>query len=255
LTYLQALVRRYGAKGTFWKANPGVPRSPVRYWQIWNEPGYRFFYGPKDYKRSYPRLLKAAYQTVKRADAGAKVVISGLANTGPQARIWTDLAAFYRAGAKRWFDVLAIHPFGSTLRSSMISIQKTRAVMRRYHDASTPIWLTEFFYTASKGRIPKRRYLGLEVSAATQRRLLRAALTRFATDRGLGIKRVFWHPWATQYRPVSDNGAEPSFEYSGLVKYNRPGFSPTRLLSLYASLAARFEGCRKSSNAKVCRGK
>ena len=36
--FTSVLVRRYGPKGSFWTANPSLPKRPIRDWQIWNEP-------------------------------------------------------------------------------------------------------------------------------------------------------------------------------------------------------------------------
>lgn len=36
--FLRTLIGRYGPRGSFWSANPTLPRRPVRHWQIWNEP-------------------------------------------------------------------------------------------------------------------------------------------------------------------------------------------------------------------------
>ena len=38
MTYLAALVERYGPDGTFWTDHPELPKHPLREWQIWNEP-------------------------------------------------------------------------------------------------------------------------------------------------------------------------------------------------------------------------
>ena len=38
VTYLAALVERYGPDGTFWTEHPEMPKHPLREWQIWNEP-------------------------------------------------------------------------------------------------------------------------------------------------------------------------------------------------------------------------
>ena len=36
--FLTALVGRYGPSGSLWAEQPGLPRMPIRDWQIWNEP-------------------------------------------------------------------------------------------------------------------------------------------------------------------------------------------------------------------------
>ncbi len=42
-TFLTAAVARYGPSGSFWSEHPGVPLRPIREWQIWNEPNFKYF--------------------------------------------------------------------------------------------------------------------------------------------------------------------------------------------------------------------
>src|SRR3954452_3802023 len=92
--FLRTLVGRYGPRGSFWSANPSLPRVPVRHWQIWNEPNIAInFVGVRSWPATYARLLRAAYRAVHGADGGAKVVMAGLANFS-----WRDLSRDYRAG-------------------------------------------------------------------------------------------------------------------------------------------------------------
>jgi hypothetical protein len=44
-----------------------------------------------------------------------------------------------------------------------------------------------------------------------------------------------------------------SFRYAGLTRLRGGVFSPMPLLRTYTSLAARYEGCRKSTDARRCR--
>ena len=89
--FVEELVRRYGPSGSFWDERPDLPRRPLRYWQIWNEPNLPHFWWTGKagrWTRSYGRLLNASYDAIKRADPGAKVVLGALANES-----WRDLAA------------------------------------------------------------------------------------------------------------------------------------------------------------------
>ena len=44
-----------------------------------------------------------------------------------------------------------------------------------------------------------------------------------------------------------------SFRYSGLNRLKGGVFSSVPLLRSYRALAAKYQGCRKSANARVCR--
>ena len=44
-----------------------------------------------------------------------------------------------------------------------------------------------------------------------------------------------------------------SFRYSGLNRLSGGVFSPMPILGSYTRLAAKYQGCRKSADARVCR--
>src|SRR4029079_7932635 len=70
--FLRTLIGRYGPRGSFWSANPSLPRVPVRHWQIWNEPNIAInFVGVPSWPTTYARLLRSAYRAVHGADSGA----------------------------------------------------------------------------------------------------------------------------------------------------------------------------------------
>ena len=43
-----------------------------------------------------------------------------------------------------------------------------------------------------------------------------------------------------------------SFRYSGLTRFTQGAFSRKPILRTYADLAARFDGCRKTADARIC---
>ena len=44
-----------------------------------------------------------------------------------------------------------------------------------------------------------------------------------------------------------------TFRYAGLTRLRDGRFSPLPLLRTYTNLAARYQGCRKTANARRCR--
>jgi hypothetical protein len=76
---VRRLVERYGPRGTFWARNPSLPRMPVRWWQIWNEPMGRVHWAERPWAPSFTRFLRATSTAVHGADPGAKVVAASLA--------------------------------------------------------------------------------------------------------------------------------------------------------------------------------
>ena len=68
------------------------------------------------------------------------------------------------------------------------------------------------------------------------------------------ITHAYWFAWAT---PYDDNTpqSDVSYRFTGLSSVRDGGgvFGRMPILSTYTSLAAKYEGCRKSSNARRCR--
>jgi hypothetical protein len=257
--FLTALIQRYGPRGTFWAANPGLPKVALREWQIWNEPSSRTRWAPADYPKSFTRLLKVAYRAVHRADRGAKVVFPGLASflqsSGRRTTSWDDQRAFYRHGARRYFDVAAINGFAPTLGRVIRIVKEHRKVMRRYHDARKPIYLTEMTWPASKGRIPRDLLLSLEVTPRAQPKLLARGFRYFLVKRSLRVRRIYWYNWASTYQPFACSALAVTFQYTGLVQIpcRSATARPMRLLSTFARTARRYEGCRKTNDARRCK--
>ena len=248
--YLRTLIARYGNSGTFWKQNPKIPKKPIREWQIWNEPGFRYYWADPNYTTSYPRLLRAAYTTVHRYHGG-KVIAAGLANNS-QVLSWRDLAAFYRHGLRGHFDAIALHPFGVNLTNVIKIIKKSRAVINRHGGRSKPIYLTELSWPGSVGLL-RHQSLGFERTPRAQRKLLAQAYAKLYRVKGLRIRRVYWYTWASTFNSVPLGGQVASWNYAGLVRVSGPLFKPTKLLTTYTRTARRYEGCAKTSTSRCKR--
>jgi hypothetical protein len=149
------VVKRYGTNGTFWNDHPDIPKTPIRGVQQWNEPNLKAYWGGKPNAKQYTALLKAAYKPVKDADRGIEIVTAGM----PESRIGVKLNKFipamYKAGAKKWFDTLAINPYGRTAGAVMKNIKNVRGIMRKYHDGAR-IWATELGWSDTGPPSPQR---------------------------------------------------------------------------------------------------
>lgn len=262
-TFMTALVDRYGSHGSFWATHRGLPRDPITYWQIWNEPEgtkYDWRSGPL-WQDTYTSLLKAGFSAVHRADRAARVVSGAVvALNGNNLTPWNEARLLYRAGFKRYFDVLAVNAFtnaptvSASVARSIRIVDLVRQVMGANRDAGKPVWVTEVTWTAALGRIPRSQYAGFETTAKGQAQRLSDYYSQVAARRPDGIQRAFWYTWVSPYVPQPLFGNPPTFQYSGLVKW-QPGqpFTALPVLGTYASVAARFEGCRKTTDARRCR--
>jgi hypothetical protein len=248
--FMTALIDRYGPAGSFWATHRGIPKLPIRSWQIWNEPeGTKYDWRSKPWPATYTALLKASYRAVHRADRGARVVSGALVGlNGVDLTPWAEATALYRAGFKGYFDVLAVNAFTfaptvpDSVKHSIRILDLVHQVMVRHHDGRKAIWVTEVTWTAALNRIPRKDYAGFETTPRGQAARLTAYYTKIATTRPDNIQRAFWFDWASSYAPHPDRG-DLTFQYSGLMKW-QPGaqvFQRLPLLSTYARVAARFE--------------
>jgi hypothetical protein len=243
--FLTALVHRYGPGGDYWRAHPGARAVPVRSYQIWNEPGQRYYWTEQPFARSYVRLLAAARAAIKAADRGATVVLAAL-NSGYGYLSWTDLAKVYAAGGGRLFDQAAQNPFSLRTANVVRSVRMFRDVMARHGDARKPLLLTELSWPSAKG-VTRTRY-GFEVSERDQASRIREAiplLSRLRTQ--LRIGGIFWFTWLSP--PL---GSDQPFDYSGLRRQSGSGTVSKPALSAWGSVARSLEGCAKTTSATRC---
>jgi hypothetical protein len=136
-------VRRYGPHGAFWRANPALPYYPARAWQVWNEPNIASFWAPRPSARRYVALLRATAGAIRRVDRRAKIVTAGMPFFGA-ADETSFLRGLYRAGARRSFDVLAIHTYARTVAAAVARLRIARRLMNRFGDRRKQIWDTEW---------------------------------------------------------------------------------------------------------------
>ena len=226
--YLTALVHRYGPRGSFWREHPGLPRRPLRDYQVWNEPAAPFQWSAPNWERGYGALLRAAHRALKAADPGSRTVLAGLAN-----RTWVSLESLYAKGnIAGAFDVATMHIYTATPNFAVLLARKVRRVLRRHGAARMPAWITEIGLPASKGRTHSPNTL------QTTDRGMASALTKayanlaaVATHSDVLVQNVYWYTWASSYR------GDDIFEYAGLRSFqdgrgtDRPALAAFRALS------------------------
>lgn len=201
--FLAALAARYGPRGSFWSEHPEVQRRPIREWQVWNEPNLTGFWSQQPFAVAYVRLLRSARTALRRADPGARTILAGLPNG------WDALRQIYRAGGRRWFDAVAIHPYTEKAFSVPLYVAAARRVMAAFRDRRKPIWVTEISWPAARGRM--RDPIGIATDDRGQARRLSVGLRRLAgARRRLRIERVYWYTW------LSAESTSSVFDWSGL---------------------------------------
>jgi hypothetical protein len=128
----------------------------VSAWEVWNEENTSRFWSTGPSPSEYVSVLKAAYPAVKSADPGAVVVFGGVSQND-----YSFIEGAYAAGAKGYFDVMAVHPYpgpnppepvwtsnGRITPTSFTGFKEVRDSMLARGD-DQPIWLTEFGWSTT----------------------------------------------------------------------------------------------------------
>jgi polysaccharide biosynthesis protein PslG len=189
--FMRAAAQRYGPGGTFWTLNPLIPALPIFEWQMWNEVNSPSYWLPKPHPRQYKPLLQAAKRAIKGVNPRAHILLAGLFLT-PRIKHGVTLVRYlsrlYRLKTKGLFDAVAVHPYARTPRDAIASVELVRALMRKFKDRKTPIWLTEVGWSTGGARTP------LTVSRKRQASYLRKIFRLAASKRRrLRIAGVAWY--------------------------------------------------------------
>jgi hypothetical protein len=191
-SFVQQFAARYGHGGVFWKLHPTLPYLPPDYWEVWNEPDLNFFWGGKPQPGKYVTLLRITGSALKAADPSALVTVGGLfehARQGFGIPASVYLNAVYRHGGARYFDAVGLHPYATKPRGVVANVKLARRVMRRHHDAQTPVLITELGWTVGGlgwKRSPFRATLGQQAGRLT------TAFHLLAARPGLRIATILW---------------------------------------------------------------
>ncbi len=194
-SFLRQAVERYGPYGSFWRENPELPFLPIHAWEIWNEENIVTF-SPRPDPSRYARLLRIAGHAIHEADGGARVILGGLfgrpLQIPPNIASGDFLNGVYRAGGvKPFFDGVALHPYVADAGAMEPQIRNLRRIMRRHHDAATPLYVTELGWGSDsfqsrweRGMWGQARELDQAFSMLTNHR------------RAWHVAGVWWFSWA-----------------------------------------------------------
>jgi hypothetical protein len=119
--------------------------------EIWNEPNLPAFWGPRPDVGAYVALLKACYESIKRADRRMPVA-GGSLSPSPRFDSRFILAAdflrgIYRRGGGAYMDAISLHPYPQPSDTNVLSaptfVEQARRIRDSYGDRHTPLWVTE----------------------------------------------------------------------------------------------------------------
>jgi hypothetical protein len=203
--FVAAAEDRYGPGGEFWSAHPGLPKLPIRAWQIWNEQNSKTFFTPKPDPKLYEKMLSRAADAIYSRDRKANVILGGMFGTpaggGGKAIAAADyLDRLYKIrGAKNDFDGIALHPYSRGVDFVERQVKIARRALKRAHDSSTDLWITEIGW-ASGGK-PSSLNVGSQKAQADR---LKEAYSLFEKNRkAWNVRLVAW--FSFQDSPASDS--------------------------------------------------
>jgi polysaccharide biosynthesis protein PslG len=133
-------------------------RGKVSAWEIWNEENIQFWQPAPD-PVAYVQLLALAYEQIRAADPGAKVVMGGVCGLGAD-----YLEAAFKLGALNYVDAIAYHPYADTIgeegqpaeakywpkellcRNILLAV---RDLIWQYNKNPIQVWITEVGWSSS----------------------------------------------------------------------------------------------------------
>jgi hypothetical protein len=249
--YLRELAARYGSSGTFWTQHPELPRRPLLYWQVWNEPHLSLYWKAPDWQKGYGALLRASHAALRQTDPRSRVVLAGLTGTS-----WDALQSLYaRGNVNGQFDVAALQTYTGTAQHLLLAVHLFRGVLARHGAARMPLWLTEMGWPAAKGRtrVPSYQRTIATTDSGMAKRLTAGydLIVHERRARNVGVTRAYWYSWSTPYVPSSDVGTG-IFRFAGLERFNGGAFTKRPAFAAYVRSARKHEGCAKTSTGR-CR--
>jgi hypothetical protein len=152
--FAAAAARRYGSNGSFW-GTCGCPKRPINVWEVWNEENITPYWDAPN-AVEYAKLLTGVRTPLRRADAGARILIGGLAHPGSTngtTRIdpSTFLRTVIQTAGPNSFDAVALHDYHSnpatgvnTALAATVNTLKTYAGTGAGGAPRQQVWVNEF---------------------------------------------------------------------------------------------------------------
>jgi hypothetical protein len=198
--FANRLVRHYGPAGSFWAANPSVPKRPIRAWQVWNEPHLAAYWPTGPDPAAYTEMLRTVSSGIRAADPGADVVTAALSQSNHGIPLVRFIRGMYRAGAKASFNSLAINPYAPAADQVYKIMRSARRVANRAGDRRVALRVTEVGWATSGPRSPFR--LGYSGQAAL---IKRTWATLVARRKRLRLRGLIYYGWRDlpSYAPLT----------------------------------------------------
>lgn len=172
--FVREVVTRYGSNGTFWTENPGIPRDPTTYYDLWNEPYYPAFWASGPDPAAYARMFRQAVTVARGADPSARFLLE--ANTSSYTSgAPSFLPAMFNAvpNLGSYASGLSVHPYASDGRGpayctrytpsrgagqdwhstlyETCRIEDERRILNMFGATNVKLWITEVGWSTTQG--------------------------------------------------------------------------------------------------------
>ncbi len=181
-TFVRATIERYDGDGV--SDMPGLV-TPIRYWQVDNEPGF----GPSSGRTDFAQLQSLTYTAVKDACPDCRVLIGGATGfpTDFVNNFLTTYVPFLQALNGQYVDIFDFHWYGNATGDYRPLGQALTVVQTKLQEtgfAGIPIWVTEMGTYSGDPAEPYFPYQSEEQQAGD-------LLRRFVYPISLGIQKIF----------------------------------------------------------------
>ncbi|MEP3237504.1 MAG: hypothetical protein ABJX94_00105 [Flavobacteriaceae bacterium] len=140
LAFTKAIVERY--------------KDKIDYWEVWNEPNHRNYWGATPDGKEYGRLLLQTAEVIKEIDPSSKVIGGSMA--GINASFTND---FLSVGSDKIIDIISYHNYGAVPEERVYAAIDLWEVINRYNP-EIELWQGECGYPSHsssrdfRGRAP-----------------------------------------------------------------------------------------------------
>ncbi len=114
-------------------------KDRITYWEIWNEPNHRAYWGAPPDGHDYGRLVKITGELIKRLQPDAVIVAGATAGLDP------EFIDAYLSEAAPVIDIISFHQYGAIPEERIYRAVEVRKVIDKYNPA-IPLWQGECGY-------------------------------------------------------------------------------------------------------------
>ena len=138
----------------FAKATVERYKDKIDYWEVWNEPNHRNYWGSEPNGKEYGTLLLETARLIREIDPGGKVIGGAMAGIDPK---FAD--DFLSTGCDQYIDIISYHNYGAVPEERVYLALDLWEVMKKYRPG-IELWQGECGYPSHsstrdfRGRAP-----------------------------------------------------------------------------------------------------